>query len=175
MSSVSFVPLVAASVVALDEVQVVDVFPIFRRPKASLRFLRVRGESLDHGGELALGGGLSIVQPRLERGGDLVDLRAREMTALSDVRVASSQRVAVEAVLRHELARDTEHALGGDAPVLVDYERGLQVVVERHHARTVDVELVRRRLLVEMNEHAFDGVFVLDGPSQIEDFFATSS
>jgi hypothetical protein len=89
------------------------------------------------------------------------------MPAPRQIEVAPRERVAVEAVLGHQLHGDPQDAVGPQAAVLVEHERGLQVVVERHDPGAVAAKVVRRRLPFEVNENALDRVGVLDGPCRL--------
>ncbi len=82
--------------------------------------------------------------------------------------VAARQRVAVEVMLGGELHRDAKEAARRQTVVLVQNERRLQIVVEGNDPRAVRPEVVRRRLLLEVDEDALDGVHRLDAASDFE-------
>ena len=82
--------------------------------------------------------------------------------------VAPRQGVAVEAVLGHELHGDAQHAVGAEAPVFLQDEGGLEVVVEGDDPRPVRAEVVGRRLPLEVNQDALDDVAVLDRAERVD-------
>src|SRR5262249_52080832 len=76
---------------------------------------------------------------------------------------------AVEAMLDDQLYRDAQGRFGGQTAVFENDECGLQVVVERDRARSINAEIVGRGLSLEMDENALDDLAVLESMGDLED------
>ena len=73
-----------------------------------------------------------------------------------EIEVAPHEGGALEVVDAGEIVRDAEHGARRQAAILVEHERRLEIVVERHDARPVDAEVGRRRLALQVDEDALD-------------------
>ncbi len=99
--------------------------------------------------------------PRGKRRCERHDTAAAQVATPRKIEVTARERIAVEAVLGHELHRHAQHAVRTEAAVFLENERRLEIVVKGDDARSVRAKIVGRCLLLQVDEDPFHDVRVV--------------